>query len=397
MTPRLRLLVIALAASIALLLLSSGLGTRTVSAGWLVEAVTNGGGYGVSLAIDSHDNVLIVFENASDETIRYATNGSGPWTVSTIDTHVRSYWSSVKVDANDKVHACYYNWNLNGVIYATNAGGSWVSSKVASIGVYDFVLTGISLALDSKGKVYISCYDMTNDDLLFVTNVDGPWSNFTVDSLWNAGRYSSIGVDSHGTIHISYIYEPWASATRLKYATNASGSWQITTIDQSAFNSLGYYNSLCLDSDDKVHISYCDLTKNDLKHATNLGGTWVNETVDSAADIGYRTSIAVDRGNNVHISYHDQALKNLKYATNIGGSWALATVDSPGNIGESSSIAVDSTNTVHIGYSSAPSSVKHATGGTTAIPELGSIEVPSILFVMCVLMYFLRERSVGKT
>jgi hypothetical protein len=74
--------------------------------------------------------------------------------------------------------------------------------------------------------------------------------------------------------------------------------------------------SLAVDSNNKVHISYRDLTNYDLKYTTNATGGWVLTTVDSAGEVGNYTSIAVDSSDKVHISYYDSTNNDLKYATN---------------------------------------------------------------------------------
>ena len=95
------------------------------------------------------------------------------------------------------------------------------------------------------------------------------------------GSYTSIATDSNNKVHISYRdnYTP-----ALKYATNASGSWETSTIDSADWG--GGFTSIAIDSNNKVHISYCDSTPNyDLKYATNASGAWETFTID-AGDVG---------------------------------------------------------------------------------------------------------------
>ena len=54
----------------------------------------------------------------------------------------------------------------------------------------------------------------------------------------------------------------------LRYATNASGKWKISTVDGSG--SSGWYSSIVLDSSGNVHISYCDQLNYVIKYATNV-------------------------------------------------------------------------------------------------------------------------------
>jgi PKD repeat protein len=99
-----------------------------------------------------------------------------------------------------------------------------------------------------------------------------------------------------------------------------------------------------LDSLDKVHISYYDVTNGDLKHATNASGSWVTETVDSAGDVGQYTSIAIDSSDYVHISYYDATNGDLKYVTTaqpVGNTRPIANPGGPYTGIEGQAITLD--------------------------------------------------------
>ena len=60
-----------------------------------------------------------------------------------------------------------------------------------------------------------------------------------------------------------------------------------------------------------------------MKYATNVSGTWHISVVDNDGDVGKYNSIAVSKSGYVYISYIDSTNGDLKYATNyefIGGS-----------------------------------------------------------------------------
>ena len=78
---------------------------------------------------------------------------------------------------------------------------------------------------------------------------------------------------------------------------------------------MGKRTYIALDSDDDVHISYWDVTNDDLKYATNQSGSWVTKAVDSNGNVGTQTSLAIDSDDNVHISYYGATNGDLKYAT----------------------------------------------------------------------------------
>ena len=121
--------------------------------------------------------------------------------------------------------------------------------------------------------------------------------------------------------------------------------------------SVGYlsqYTSIALDSGDKPHISYADITlwdeMGDLKYVHWTGSGWWIETVDSAGDIR-DNSIALKWS--PHISYYDATNDDLKYARWTGSTWSIETVDSAGLVGRHNSIALDSGDKPHISYAQA--------------------------------------------
>jgi hypothetical protein len=162
------------------------------------------------------------------------------------------------------------------------------------------------------------------DDHLYYAYFDGiQWWYEVVDNAYEAGVDASIAIDSNNKAHISYGDYYYTNTMRLKYATNASGSWVTQTVDSPAIGPdlLGLGSSMAVDSKNKVHISYYD--DSDLKYATNASGSWVPQTVDDNSWYVGKTSIALDSNDEVHISYNGRIYGTdgyidgiLKYATN---------------------------------------------------------------------------------
>ena len=95
------------------------------------------------------------------------------------------------------------------------------------------------------------------------TNSGGAIPSGIIDSNGDVGKFTSIAIDSNGFKHISYYDN---TNDDLKYATDMTGSWVITSVDTSG--SVGVHTSIAIDSNDGVHISYYDATNNDLKYTT---------------------------------------------------------------------------------------------------------------------------------
>jgi hypothetical protein len=309
-----------------------------------LDSVGNSWGLFSSMAIDSKGNLHVSYCETNGFNLKYATNASGSWVYTTVDsTASLGEHSSLAIDSNDAIHISYFDYSNGDLKYATDKSGSWVITMLDSIG---FVGQETSLAIDSNDAVHISYRDGTNQALKYATDMSGSWVYTTIDSSANVGVYStSLAVDSAQHVHIAYFDN---TNKDLKYATNKSGSWVYTALDSTG--DVGSHASMVIDSNDALHISYLYNSLIDLKYATDASGSWVYTTVDSPLEVGFFSSIALDSNENRHISYYDTSGNDFKYATDASGSWVSKTLDSSGDVGEYSSLAIDSNDDVHFSY-----------------------------------------------
>lgn len=286
------------------------------------------------------------------------------WTIKTIDYSDYKkysdffdnfYSSAIAVDSNGRPHIAYGG---NHLYYAYYDGSIWRYETIDSsskVGQY------ASIAIDKSGKAHISYYDDHNHALKYATNASGSWEIITVDDKNDRfiGRYTSIALDTSNNIHISYHYTTGEFWSGLKYANNTSNSWTITTIEElngkplvGDIFSIGDYTSIAVDASNNVHISYryYYFEIGQLKYATNSNGSWVTTTVDNSGNVGMYTSIAIDSSDKTHITYYDSDNGDLKYTTNATGLWVTTTVDSSGDVGQYTSITLDTSGNVHISY-----------------------------------------------
>lgn len=355
---------------------------------WTINVLDNAitGATYSSVATDSSGNLHISY--ADGVNLKYATNASGSWVVTTID-NTRPGENSLAIDPAGKIHisykAVYYvsgprqsSSTVYEIRYATNVSGLWSSTTVDTIEVkadYDYCRDqsdcngANSIAVDSSGNVHISYFDVngSNMALKYATNASGLWKRQTIDIDINTKWNSAIAVDSSGKAHISYLSA--GDDQSLRYASNSSGSWVVEILDIIIGASYvgDYTTSIATDSSGKVHISYTDgisfgpWFNKSLNYATNSSGIWVFKVIDPDANGSYN-SIAIDSSDRVHIGYTEGADTALKYATNSFGLWQVEVVDNTVDVCLYPSIAIDPLGYVHLSYyDSSNTDLKYAT------------------------------------
>ncbi len=290
------------------------------------------------LAVDSNDKLHGTYRDLNYD-VMYATNASGTLKFETVAElgQGNEYHSdtSIAVDSNNNVHIAYMDW------------------------VWDLVSNSYKgYVKHAKKNAYGGWDRLTIDDMDYQKRGGEPW-------YWEL----DIAVDSNNKVHISYnVFDKKNSKNFLRHATNASGTWTIETVENG---DVGWDSSIAIDSNNKVHIAYVYVYGTDdiykgLKYATNKSGSWVITTVgESNADVGWASDIAIDSRNSVHIVYHnynntDPSLTFLKYATNKSGSWVIKTVDAQSHPCAIAKLVIDFSGNMHVVYRASDKIIKHA-------------------------------------
>ncbi|MBP1928956.1 hypothetical protein J2741_001503 [Methanolinea mesophila] len=147
--------------------------------------------------------------------------------------------------------------------------------------------------------------------------------------LWCAMIVLPAGAVSQGITGIGY-----------GSASDYGPSWKITTVDPNA----GKSTSIAVDSAGHPHIAYIDPDRGTLLYAWNDGSGWQIDTVDDDVPGDQATAIAVEGTNRPHIAYTDMERGLLKYAT----SWDKTTLGqvTPGCV----ALALDASGDPYIVY-----------------------------------------------
>jgi len=141
-----------------------------------------------------------------------------------------------------------------------------------------------------------------------------------------------------GLLLVSLVSSAFAGAPP-SANTNIASSWDISIIDSEG--DVGYFTSIFVDKNDKVHISYIDGTRGYLRYVTNISGQW--ETSDVVPASRQNTSIVVDSAGKVYIGYSGHVVSK-----DNTGQW---TSQNPGvhyNVRSGPSLAVDKNDVIHL-------------------------------------------------
>jgi len=308
--------------------------------GWSIKTVEESGAWqDPSIAVDvselfpgiSSDRIHISYTDYSNNTVKHATeDASGYWVAETVALNAGK--SSIAVDSSGKVHISFGSTYY--LQYATNASGQWVVSTVDTVNTDGATWPRSAIKVDFAGNAHIGYRDAISYAMKYATNAAGAWDLQTVDNEVTLDPATSLAIDTNNKVHMSfslYSADTGTSTQVLNYATNSSGQWVTTAVDrQTVFGE----SSIAVDSLNNVHIAYraYDYLKYNrlLKYASNISGTITAETVDTSGP-SYATDylnagIALDSTNNVNIIYTSvtpsASAGTLMYATNMTDSVA---------------------------------------------------------------------------
>ena len=324
-----------------------------------------------AIVVDSNGHVHVVYINGGNYKIMHAEFDGSMWDTAEVDSCAGSYcWDAhMVIDDNDELHVAYSAQGEK-LVYQHYDGQDWNGGVVSPSARF----APVGIAVDSNNLPHIS-YSQTGQwcgNGLRLASYDGSaWTTQSIDSGSNKGCDSSIVIDENDHIYIAYQDR---DNSKLKFATNKSGSWLSYSPDASSFgNNMypGYATSLAMDEQGQFHIAHYDSDNEDLRYSTGVpNGQWTNTIVDASGNTGKNPSIAVDAAGDLHIVYASWSGFDLKYATlkpSSSSSWQKSNIQTQDMVGDSNAIFIDN-GMIHVAYSDDSNDVlKYATKSTGVV------------------------------
>ena len=325
-----------------------------------------------AIVVDSNGHVHVVYINGGNYKIMHAEFDGSGWNTGEVDTCAGNYcWDAhMVIDENDELHVAYSAQGEK-LVYQHYDGQNWNGGVVS----FSARFAPVGIAVDSNNLPHIS-YSQTGQwcgNGLRLASFDGSgWTTQSVDAGSNKGCDSSIVIDENDHVYIAYQDR---DNSKLKFATNKSGSWLSYSPDASSFgNNMypGYATSLAMDEQGQFHIAHYDSDNEDLRYSTGVpNGQWTNTIVDASGNTGKNPSIAVDAAGDLHIVYASWSGFDMKYATlkpSSSSSWQKSSIQTQDMVGDSNAIYIDDHGMIHVAYSDDSNDVlKYATKSTGVV------------------------------
>jgi len=335
-----------------------------------------------AIGVDSNGHLHVVQIKDGNYQIRHSVNDGTGWNSVKINDCGSTYcWDiHMVIDDNDDIHLAYTTYTswAETLVYMNYDGTTWTDYTVSSSAHFG----PIGIAVDSNNHPHISHAvngaDQCGNGLRIASYTGTAWAYDTVDAGNNRGCESSIVIDESDNIYIAYQDR---SASKLKIATDKSGSWDSYLVDTgTSLSNLypGYMTSMALDQEGQFHIAHFDEKEDDLRYSTGSpNGGWNTEIIDSSGHTGRDPSIVVDAANQPHIVYHTWSGQNLKYATidPAISDWKVSTIANNADVGEGNSIFIDGNGIMHVAFNDATADVLKYTTKSTGVIVTNEITV----------------------
>lgn len=298
---------------------------------------TSGGSFSQAIAVDSNDNIHIVWAdyNPGNFEVFYmkSTDEGATWTSSR-----RLTWNSgsaldpeIALDSGNNIHVFWADDTPgNYEIYykkSTNGGVTWVTRRLTwNAGLsYSPVIS-----LDSSSQIHLIWVDETpgNQEIFYKNSTNGGLDWTAKRLTWNSGdsEEPAIAVDSNKHIHVVFYDDTPGNAEIFHIkSTDGGNSWSTNRMTYTSGDSR--FPSIVIDQMDNIHVICTDMPGGEFvyyKKSTNGGTSWITKRL-AWNYFSTAPAITVDSNDNIHVTYSAAVSGNYdvyhKRSTDGGATW----------------------------------------------------------------------------
>jgi len=332
---------------------------------------------------------LMYRDRVKDELLLCDRIGNDDWDLEVIPTSRLSVNGStcrMDMDGNDAVHIAYQGWSNYdpydyGLGYITNLTGNWVDDYNNTTCCHK-----PEIAVDPAGNAKLVRYKTPYDyvtTLFYTDPIPGAWNTQVLDLATDSNElcdedyvWSNMECDDWGGYHIVYVFGGNNGSRDIrydvKYGYSSGSGFTVETIEEDAGRHAR--PMLAVDGFGNLHIAWANSELGCFRYATNATGSWNVESIPAWGDsMQSYLDIATDSTGSPYavISMDD----HIQIASKIVGVWELE--DATANFEFASnndfiggpSIQIDSNDKIHISFNckiNSESRIYYATNSVTA-------------------------------
>lgn len=300
--------------------------------------------FSTAIAVDhqGYFHIAYTYEPADHSyppSLRSVTNRGG--TLALRAFAANSILPSIAVDSNRTAHIAFfygmYEADEPGIGYVTDASSA--EPVIRIVPTEPWSRKAIRVAVGPSNEVYIgAALDVSEGGVGYFTREISGWQFHQLENVSVAFQGLALAVDPFGAIHMAYAISGSPDSPAVRYATNRTGTWSLTTIPgigAATARGAASYLSISLDRSGHVHLLGIGPRPMEryetIVYATDTGGTWATfsvATVRLAEFAGTPISLAVTSNDRVHVLYTSEGdrVASLIDLVNVPGTVALADV-----------------------------------------------------------------------
>jgi hypothetical protein len=270
----------------------------------------------------------------------YGLYDGGAWQLEVVDDQtIRGNFSSLALDAEDNPHIAYRDYYSQAVFYAHKDANGWHRETVDHGDTDPYDDGGFtSIAIDLQGRPHILYRIFVNDDvqaLMHAYRDANGWHKETVDANGNMGWMNSMVIDANGYVHVTYVDQTNSDGdlSRLLYAYQDATGWHYGVIEDGITdNNANQYggSSLVLAADGQPVVAYRfqypDNTKVVRLARLDEDGMWTKEDAYTGSLAWWAPSMVLDDSGYAHI-LHGGMNQTLLYTFEDSGGWHTQAID----------------------------------------------------------------------